>query len=67
MRLSDLDQSGRPRAIPLRGKFLTLEADRLITAVGEQVDLSWIPQELIENDLIDVNPSPNGFCRRRRC
>ena len=61
MRLSDLDQSGRPRAIPLRGKFLTLETDRLITAIGEQVDLSWIPQELIENDLIDVNPSPTVF------
>jgi NADPH-dependent glutamate synthase beta subunit-like oxidoreductase len=61
MRLSDLDQSGRPKAIPLRGRFLTLEADRLITAVGEQVDLSWIPQELIENDLIDVNPSPTVF------
>jgi NADPH-dependent glutamate synthase beta subunit-like oxidoreductase len=61
MRLSDLDQSGRPRAIPLRGKSLTLEADRLITAVGEQVDLSWIPQELVENDLIDVNPSPTVF------
>src|SRR4030042_1770478 len=57
MRLGDPDQSGRPRAIPVRGKFITLEADRLITAVGEQVDLSWIPQELIKNDLISVNPS----------
>jgi len=61
MRLSDLDQSGRPRAIPLRGKSLTLETDRLITAVGELVDLSWIPRELIENNLIDVNPSPTVF------
>jgi NADPH-dependent glutamate synthase beta subunit-like oxidoreductase len=61
MKLSSADQTGRPRAIPLRGKFLTLEADRLITAVGEQVDLSWIPQELIENNLIDVNPSPTVF------
>jgi NADPH-dependent glutamate synthase beta subunit-like oxidoreductase len=61
MKLSSPDQSGRPRAIPVRGKFITLEADRLITAVGEQVDLSWIPQELIKNDLIDVNPSPKIF------
>jgi NADPH-dependent glutamate synthase beta subunit-like oxidoreductase len=61
MRLSDLDQSGRPRAIPVRGKFVTLEADRLITAVGEQLDLSWIPQEIIRNGLIDVNPSHNIF------
>ena len=57
MKLRDPDQSGRPKAIPVKGKFLTLEADHLITAVGEQVDLSWIPQDLIKNGLIDVNPS----------
>jgi NADPH-dependent glutamate synthase beta subunit-like oxidoreductase len=56
MRLSGLDQSGRPRANPIRGKFVTLEADRLITAVGEQVDLSWVPQELAKNGLMDMNP-----------
>jgi len=61
MRLSDPDQSDRPRAIPVRGKFITLEADRLITAVGEQVDLSWIPQELIKDGLIDVDSSPKIF------
>ena len=61
MKLSSPDQSGRPRAVPVRGKFITLEADCLITAVGEQVDLSWIPQELIENDLINVNPSHKVF------
>jgi len=61
MRLSDLDQSGRPKAIPVKGKFFTLEADHLITAVGEQVDLSWIPQELIKNGLINVDSSSMIF------
>jgi len=61
MKLSDPDQSGRPRAIPIKGKFLTLETNHLITAVGEQVDLSWIPRELIKNGLIDANPSPKIF------
>jgi NADPH-dependent glutamate synthase beta subunit-like oxidoreductase len=61
MRLSDLDQSGRPKAIPVKGKFITLEADHLITAVGEKVDISWIPQDFIKNGLIDVNPSPKIF------
>jgi NADPH-dependent glutamate synthase beta subunit-like oxidoreductase len=61
MRLSDLDQSGRPKAIPVKGKFITLETDHLITAVGEQVDLSWIPQDFIEDALIDVNPSSEIF------
>jgi NADPH-dependent glutamate synthase beta subunit-like oxidoreductase len=61
MRLSDLDQSGRPKAIPVKGKFITLEADHLITAVGEKVDISWIPQDFIKNGLIDVNPSSKIF------
>jgi Pyruvate/2-oxoacid:ferredoxin oxidoreductase delta subunit len=61
MRLRGLDQSSRPKPIPIKGKFLTLETDHLITAVGERVDLSWIPQDLIKNGLIDVNPSPKIF------
>ena len=61
MRLSDLDQSGRPKAIPVKGKFFTLETDHLITAVGEKVDISWIPQDFIKNGLIDVNPSSKIF------
>lgn len=61
MKLGDLDQSNRPKAIPIKGKYLTLEADHLITAVGEEVDLSWIPQDIVKNGLIEVNPSPKIF------
>jgi NADPH-dependent glutamate synthase beta subunit-like oxidoreductase/Pyruvate/2-oxoacid:ferredoxin oxidoreductase delta subunit len=61
MKLGDVDRSGRPRAVPVKGRYVTLEADSLITAVGEQVDLSWIPQELIENALIEANLSPKIF------
>lgn len=61
MKLSGLDQSGRPKAIPVKGKFFTLEANHLITAVGEQVDSSWIPRGLIKNSLVEVNPSPKIF------
>jgi Pyruvate/2-oxoacid:ferredoxin oxidoreductase delta subunit len=61
MKLSGLDQSHRSKAIPVKGKFLTLEADHVITAVGEHVDLSWIPQDLIKKGLIEVNPSPKIF------
>jgi len=61
MKLSGLDHSNRPKAIPIKGKSLTLEADHLITAVGERVDLSWIPQDIIQNGLIDMNPSPKIF------
>ncbi len=61
MKLSRSDQSGRPRAIPLKGKFITVETDHLITAAGETIDLSWIPGELIKDGLIEKNPSPKIF------
>jgi NADPH-dependent glutamate synthase beta subunit-like oxidoreductase len=61
MKLSRPDQSGRAKAIPVRGKFITVETDHLITAAGEKVDLSWIPGELIKNGLIEKNPSPKIF------
>ena len=57
MRLRGRDQDNRRKAIPIKGNTVTLEADGLITAVGESVDLSWIPESLIENHLIGVGPS----------
>ena len=61
MKLSRPDQNGRPRAVPLKGKFITVETDHLITAAGETVDLSWVPGKLIKNGLIERNPSPKIF------
>jgi len=55
MSLSDPDQTGRPMPIPMEGEFLTLKADHLITAVGENLDLSWLPPTLIKNGLVDVD------------
>lgn len=61
MKLGGLDESGRARAIPVKGKFLTLEVDDVITAVGEQVDLSWVPEGFIQGGLIGSNPSLKVF------
>jgi NADPH-dependent glutamate synthase beta subunit-like oxidoreductase len=57
MRLRGKDRSNRPKAIPVQGAYLTLDADGLIKAVGEGVDLSWIPEAVGQNGLIDVNSS----------
>ena len=57
MRIRGRDQSDRPKAIPMKGEYLTLDADGLIKAVGEGVDLSWIPETLSKKGLIDVNSS----------
>ncbi len=57
MRLRGKDQSNRPKAVPVQGAYLALEADGLIKAVGEGVDLSWMPEPLYRNSLVDVNSS----------
>ena len=56
MKLGRRDQTNRRRAIPIPGEFFTLKADGLVTAVGERVDVSWMPQPLIRNNLIEVGP-----------
>jgi NADPH-dependent glutamate synthase beta subunit-like oxidoreductase/Pyruvate/2-oxoacid:ferredoxin oxidoreductase delta subunit len=57
MRIRGKDRSNRPKAVPVQGAYLTLDADGLIKAVGEGVDLSWVPETLCKNSLVDVNSS----------
>jgi NADPH-dependent glutamate synthase beta subunit-like oxidoreductase len=57
MKIRGRDPNHRPKAIPIAGAYVTREADGLIKAVGEGVDLSWIPETLCENGLIHVNSS----------
>lgn len=39
--LGELDKSGRKRPIPIRGSEFVLNATSIISAVGQQPDLSW--------------------------
>jgi NADPH-dependent glutamate synthase beta subunit-like oxidoreductase len=55
------DQSNRPRVLPITGKFVTLEVDSVISAVGEIVDLSWIPEKLVKDGLIETSGDPRIF------
>lgn len=52
MRIRGKDRSGRRKAVPVPGEFVALESDGLVTAVGEGVDLSWVPEGLTENGFI---------------
>ena len=61
MKLGGSDQSQRRKAVPIKGDFVTLEADQLITAVGEQLDLSWIPKEFVKNNLVETSGFPKVF------
>ena len=53
MELGGPDPGGRPRPVPVQGEFLSLEADRVVSAVGEWIDLSWIPETLVRNGSVE--------------
>jgi NADPH-dependent glutamate synthase beta subunit-like oxidoreductase len=61
MKLRGFDQTHRAKVIPMEGESITLKADHLITAVGERVDLSWIPHDFIKGGLIERSPSGKIF------
>jgi formate dehydrogenase beta subunit len=42
MKLGEPDQSGRPRPIPVEGSEFVFECDTVISAIGQQIDLSFL-------------------------
>ena len=46
MSLAEPDGSGRKRPVPIDGSVFTVEADAIISAVGEVPDLSFLPPEV---------------------
>jgi len=46
MALGEPDASGRRRPVPVPGSNFDLEADMVITAIGEQPDLRFLPSEV---------------------
>jgi NADPH-dependent glutamate synthase beta subunit-like oxidoreductase len=53
MELGAPDASGRPAAISKKGETVTIDADSLIAAVGELVDVSWVPDKFTGKGLIE--------------
>lgn len=61
MRMGDPDESGRSRPVPVKDEFVTTEADNVITAAGEAVDTSWLPDPIISGNLIHARPALHIF------
>jgi NADPH-dependent glutamate synthase beta subunit-like oxidoreductase/CO/xanthine dehydrogenase FAD-binding subunit len=60
MELGPIDESGRPRPIPVKGSEFTLEFDAVIGAMGEGPDYSMVPVEYLnENGKLTTDSS---FC-----
>ena len=45
MQLGDLDESGRPRPVPIPGSEFKIEADTIIPAISQSADLSFLSQK----------------------
>ncbi|OGO44031.1 MAG: hypothetical protein A2Z05_00205 [Chloroflexi bacterium RBG_16_60_22] len=49
MELGSPDETGRPRPVPVKGSEFTLEFDAVMEALGEEPDLSILPEGLIDD------------------
>ena len=50
MELGEPDESGRRRPVPIPGSEFQIQIDNVITAIGEQADFSYLPEELRPNN-----------------
>lgn len=60
MRMGRPDESGRRRPVPVEGSEFTVEADTVVTAIGQRPDLAWLPHDLgrivSERGLLTADP-----------
>ena len=55
-RLAEIDKSGRPQPIPIDGSDFYIEADNIISAIGEVSDFSFLPEGIkVYNQSVDVD------------
>ncbi|MCX8057503.1 MAG: putative selenate reductase subunit YgfK, partial [Ignavibacteria bacterium] len=62
MKLGDFDSDGRRKSIPIENEFIEIEADTIITAIGERTDYNYLRLNKISLDdkqNIIVNPETN--------
>lgn len=62
MQLSDYDEDGRQKSIPIENQFIELSAHTVITAIGERTDLNFLRMNKIqidENYKVITNPETN--------
>ena len=56
MKIEGVDETGRPRPVPIEGEGISFEADQIILATGEIPDLSYLPREVnLTKGLVRVN------------
>jgi heterodisulfide reductase subunit A len=58
MSLTEPDETGRRRAIPIDGSEHIIDVDTVITAIGQSIDAAHVPQGIeLEHETIKVDPA----------
>jgi len=65
MRLGEYDRSGRRRPLPIEGSEFMIEADSIISAVGQSADLSFLPSSLITNNGGGLSVDPHTLATKQ--
>ncbi len=62
MQLKEKDASGRRKPVPIDGSEFNMEFDTIITAIGQDIELDFIPdKKLIVNEKTNETQIPNVF------
>jgi NADPH-dependent glutamate synthase beta subunit-like oxidoreductase len=61
MELGVPDETGRPKVVPVKNAYVTIETDSVISAVGELVDVSWVPETLVQAGLLNPGSASSVF------
>jgi len=55
MRLGSVDESGRRRPVPIRNSSFRLKVDSLVRGIGEEADMSFMPEDLRRNWRVGID------------
>ncbi len=61
VRLEDLDDTGRPRPVPVEGTDFTIDFDAVIKAIGADQDTSCVPAEFLDETASKYSLGRNLF------
>lgn len=65
-RLGDKDRSGRRKPVPIKGSEHVIECGMIITALGREVDIPWLPADVAKNRNGTIKVDSNGKTTREK-
>ncbi|MCX8033334.1 MAG: FAD binding domain-containing protein [Thermoleophilia bacterium] len=61
MQLGELDETGRPRPVPIAGSEFAVRLDMVVKASGERPDYSFLPSEFVKDKSLVEHATEGGY------